>query len=107
MLARFGKRHDGGATDHDNVMAQSEQRTQHRAYIRLRCKIGRPLAHRLGRDRGQSDEGLTDMVLPSQHRPFVQRLRESRKQLGQNPSHQIEHRGGRFDCQNVSTRGKQ
>ena len=66
-----------------------------------------PLAHCLGRDRGQSYEGLADMVLPSQHRFFVQRLRESRKQLGQNPSHQIEHRGGRFDCQTMSTCWKQ
>ena len=47
-----------------------------------------------------------DAVLASQDRRFIQRLRESSKQLGQNPRHESEHTGGRFDYQNVSTRRK-
>jgi hypothetical protein len=49
---------------------------------------------------------LVDAVLPLHDRRFLQRLRESNKQLGQNPGHEIEHSGGRFDCENVSTRRK-
>ena len=49
---------------------------------------------------------LVDAVLPLQDRRFLQRLRESNKQLGQNPGHEIEHSGGLFDCENVSTRRK-
>jgi len=65
--------------------------------------MGHPLARRLDRDRGQSRKCLIDAVLPLQDRRFLQRLRESNQQLGQNPGHEIEHTGGRFDYQNVST----
>jgi hypothetical protein len=39
-------------------------------------------------------------------RRFIQHLRESNQQLGQNLCHEIEHTGGRFDCQDVSARWK-
>ena len=92
------------AADDDEVVTQSEQRTQQRAGVWRRGKPHRALALRLGADHVQFQQRLTDAVLDAVERAKLKTHFQAGHELAQGMGQAIEHTRRRFDGQAIGAR---